>query len=657
MLHRFSRLSLVLCFGFLAALPAETVPTYVVTASSEKEDIMAVPSSVTVVTAGDIAESGATSIVAVLEKVVGVTFRSYSTEADAQVSMRGFGENSCGRVLVLVDGRELNNPDMAGLNWQSIPLSSIERIEVLDGPGSVVYGSGAVGGVINIITRESVPGVSAGATISGGSFGRRQYRVNGGYGADRAGIRVAADYFATDGYRSRSASENTNVTVSAFVDLSDRLTLKPSFSYADLYYEMPGSLSLAMFESDPTQALNRADSGTEKDLGGNLSAVYEAGDRLSVEFPLTYLHKDRSADNTAWSFWTDREQHQFGARPKASWNGRTFLGDLRITGGLEFDGTLYGARSYSDSGRTVRSYSFDISQYSGAPWLSATTGLPYGFRLTGGLRYDLAAIRAEKEESGIDATDSYSALVWDAALNWQALRGLSAYARYNTLFRYPFIDEKAELTGMGDRFNEDLVPETGYNVEVGWKFMPARTLSVGMNAYFMSMKNEIVYTSHNVNLDRTCRTGGNLSFQCIPARWIELSGSCSSVEAVFAAGDNKGSEVPLVPGLTASGNARIKLPLGITAGAGISYTGDSRYLDEYAGFDETVDPFYLVSLEASWTPPALGGHLSAAVSVDNLLDSSYAPYYATGYDSSFTPYIACYPAEGRSVTVSVSCTY
>ena len=149
---------------------------------------MSVPNQVTVITEDEIKKSGKTELVDVLSDIAGVTFRSYSTGAEAQVSMRGFGENSYGRVQVLVDGRSLNNPDMSGLNWQSIPLSSIEKIEILDGPSAVLYGSGAVGGVINIITKESAPGVTAEPTIAYGSHNTRQGLINAGIRHRQGGL-------------------------------------------------------------------------------------------------------------------------------------------------------------------------------------------------------------------------------------------------------------------------------------------------------------------------------------------------------------------------------------------------------------------------------------------------------------------------------------
>src|SRR5262249_41421768 len=77
--------------------------------------------------------------------------------AQTSVDVRGFGATGTSNTLVLVNGRRLNDIDLAGVDFSSIPLNSIERIELTRGnSGAVLYGDGAVGGVINIITKAGV---------------------------------------------------------------------------------------------------------------------------------------------------------------------------------------------------------------------------------------------------------------------------------------------------------------------------------------------------------------------------------------------------------------------------------------------------------------------------------------------------------------------
>ncbi len=133
-----------------------TLEEIVVTASRDKEEVRKIPANVSVITAGDIKKSGATSIVGVLEKLGSINFKTSSgNPSQAYIDMRGFGgDNPHGRTLIMLDGRRLNRPDMASVNWLQIPINNVERIEVVRGASSVLYGDSAVAGVINIITRR-----------------------------------------------------------------------------------------------------------------------------------------------------------------------------------------------------------------------------------------------------------------------------------------------------------------------------------------------------------------------------------------------------------------------------------------------------------------------------------------------------------------------
>lgn len=645
-----------LCFCLALSASAEILPDYVVTASRESEDSLDANAKVTVVTADDIARSGKTSVVEVLEDIAGVSFRSYSTEAQAQVSMRGFGENSFGRVLVLVDGRKLNDPDMTGINWQAIQLSSIERIEILDGPSAVLYGSGAVGGVINIITKESAKGLTAEATVSYGSFDTRRALVTGGYGTDSLGLLASADLYRTDGYRDRSRAENTNVTVNAFADVTDLVTIKPYFTYADVKYQMPGALLKAQYDADPTVAVNLDDDGSEKTLGAGLLAQARPGDLLTIECPLDWKRKDREANfgSSSWPTFADTGITTIGARPKASWTGEAPTGNFLVTGGLDFEGNFYACDTWTDDKRTEGHDDFEIKQFSWAPYLSAGLALPRDIKASAGIRWDHTAIHAEKE--ALDESDGYDDLSWDAGLTWRPVEPFSAYARTGTTYRIPFIDEKAQLYGGAD-FNADLEPEHGYNAEIGARYRDGKKLSASANAYCLLMKDEIAYdqtTYLNVNMDRTRRIGGSASVTWSPVALVTLDGNVAYVRATFTSGDYKDNVVPLAPALTARGGATFNLPFGISIAPDVSYTGESYAGQDFANDAGTIDDYTLLGLTLGFAPEMKGSSFAVRFRMDNILDASYAPLE---YYSSYTGALSYYPAAGRSYTLSASYRY
>ncbi|MCP3062185.1 TonB-dependent receptor [Myxococcus sp. K38C18041901] len=180
----------------------------VVTASRRAQSSLEAPNATTVITAEDIRLSGATSLPELLRRVPGADVMSLGI-GSANVSMRGFNQRIANKVLVLVDGRT-EYQDFLGLTlWSTIPigLDEIERIEVIRGPGSALYGANAMLGVINIITqapgsgpraRFNVTGGTghsvAGSFLSHGSSGALRYRASVAYSqADKWSRDYASD--------------------------------------------------------------------------------------------------------------------------------------------------------------------------------------------------------------------------------------------------------------------------------------------------------------------------------------------------------------------------------------------------------------------------------------------------------------------------------
>lgn len=129
----------------------------VTTVSKEPEEVWRTPAAIFVITHDDIARSGATSIADVLRLAPGVDVARIDSSRNWVVGVRGFGDQFSKSLLVLIDGRSLYTPLFGGVHWslQNMMLDDIERIEIIRGPGSTVWGANAVDGVINIITRPA----------------------------------------------------------------------------------------------------------------------------------------------------------------------------------------------------------------------------------------------------------------------------------------------------------------------------------------------------------------------------------------------------------------------------------------------------------------------------------------------------------------------
>ena len=151
---------------------ATPVDTVVVTAARTPQRADAVIAQTTVIQAEEIARSGAGSVADVLQRQPGIEItRNGSAGASTSVYLRGANAN---QVVVLLDGVRIGSSTSGVASWNAVPLEAIDRIEVVYGPLSTLYGADAIGGVIQIFTRKGEAGLHASATIGAGSDATRQ---------------------------------------------------------------------------------------------------------------------------------------------------------------------------------------------------------------------------------------------------------------------------------------------------------------------------------------------------------------------------------------------------------------------------------------------------------------------------------------------------
>src|SRR6266849_6175703 len=141
------------------AQDAERLEPVVVTATRTEQRLGEAPASVSVLTREDISQTAAQSLDDLLRQVPSFSlFRRSSSlvghPTTQGVSLRGIGPSGASRALVLVDGIPVNDPFGGWIPWSRVPLLSVEQIEVVRGGGSALWGNGALGGVINVITRH-----------------------------------------------------------------------------------------------------------------------------------------------------------------------------------------------------------------------------------------------------------------------------------------------------------------------------------------------------------------------------------------------------------------------------------------------------------------------------------------------------------------------
>lgn len=216
----------------------------VVTPSKVEESAEDVGRTVDVVTSRDMERGGAQNLADALSDLTSVNISNYGgPNALKSIRMRG---STAAQVLVLMDGRPINNPRDGEVDLSDIPLDNIDRLEVVHGPGSSLYGSSAMGGVVNIITKNPPKDGQRGELYS--SFGTaRTYVERMSYGAKIAkfGYLISGGYQSSEGFRANSElnAKDSNLKLGYELNGENNLSLNSGFYKSRV--GAPGSTSFA----------------------------------------------------------------------------------------------------------------------------------------------------------------------------------------------------------------------------------------------------------------------------------------------------------------------------------------------------------------------------------------------------------------------------
>lgn len=171
-----------------------------VTATKTEKQVEDAPASVTVITRDEMARRNIETVDDALAELPGIFVKRSKGLMDSTTAVRSRGFNGDEYTLVLVDGQPQNDAYTGGVEWAALPTDNIERIEVIRGAASALYGGNAMGGVINIITR-SPEKLELKAVAGGGTHDSRRYRIAAGnrFG-DKLSLRVGYEQETTEGY-------------------------------------------------------------------------------------------------------------------------------------------------------------------------------------------------------------------------------------------------------------------------------------------------------------------------------------------------------------------------------------------------------------------------------------------------------------------------
>ena len=337
-------LLLVLTAGGVSAREVIQMEPMVVTANRIEQDLRDIPMSVAVVTREDIRRNPQTSVAGLLQGIAGLSLEDDNMAGARRVSIRGEGSS---RVLILIDGVRVS--EQKSMNGAAILLdpSNIERIEVIKGPASVLYGSEAIGGVVNIITRQGGPeGVGASMQMVYDSsnqslepslalFGSQQgfnYRFTGS-GLNAQDRRIPHDTLENSAFDQRSYSARLGY------DWAKGNKYLKADRY-DVDMDLPDTRQFpTTIEMDlPTWKRTTYSAGLHlRELGDNLVKlnINAYHQNMGKDFCNHIIAQpDISAPATHIELMTDNDQDSYGGSIKSEW---LLFGDHYLVAGFDFN--------------------------------------------------------------------------------------------------------------------------------------------------------------------------------------------------------------------------------------------------------------------------------------------------------------------------------
>jgi iron complex outermembrane recepter protein len=639
--------------------PSVTMDEVVVMATRDRQEVRKVPANVTVITAQDIADSGATNLAEVLTGLDGVYVRSTTgNAAQASVDMRGFGENGFGRTAVTLDGRKLNRPDMASINWLEIPLGEIDRIEISRGAASVLYGDAAIAGSINIITKrgEGRPRGDAGVIV--GSYSLNNERATATGSVDKFYYAVNGENLHTDGYRDRtkftssSAGTNLGYTFSDALDVSFGVTMNRTDS------QLPGYLSQAQVAQDPRQAQTGSQNDNARNDSANTNLLIKSDFGEMGRFDLNLIWGTRKVTtvwDSAFSF-TSVTIDTIGATPKYVLDRKIFGRDNKLTAGVDYYYDHFNKDGYPDAQLATKNNTAKIDRKSLGAYIHDDFNVLSNLILGLGARMewvDISGTFTDLLTSTVvfDADKTHQGDAYEATLTYLLGERSKVFVKYARVFRIPFLDEQASFYGFGnDAFLTDLEKETGYDYEAGVVLYPTINLKLAATAYLIDMEGEIKwvatgpFTGRNFNLDKTRHEGLEFSMVYDLKKWFRLAANCTLQDVTFRDGTDSGKQVPLVPGQMANGILEIFLPWNLTLRPEIHYVGSQYLGGDNDNSSPKLDSYTLFNLFLTWKPTIKDYRLTAFAGVENIGDTKYSTY---AYEAPWVPGgAAFYPVAG-----------
>ncbi|NNE71290.1 MAG: TonB-dependent receptor [Rhodothermales bacterium] len=644
-----------------------------VTAERSVSALSASTSAISVVTPRQLRTLPNRSAGDLLAQVPGLTFLDFDGLGYAPQSVtRGFyGGGEAEYVVVLLNGRPINNLENGLVNWEQVVLGPEARIEVLRGGSSSLYGDAAIGAVVNILAEDPIA-PTRNLTLSGGTLGHLTARAH----ASAPRYTVSGSFSSNDGYRDHSG--RSAGTLGGTYQLADAVSVHGSFTTRD--FDTPGPLRTVDVALGDQASLPffRYDGAAENDLRAGLEGAWEtpAGQLvasisgnlrnqdlvrtlpLSAEFADTQV-RDVDAKTLRASVQFSEAVLPIGI------SNRIVIGSEASTGSLDSRYTAVatgGEDAYTSASMPEgEELSRGTATRQGAAAFSHLEVMPTpALKVSLGGRFDWIRDGFDGEGAEDATHTAFSPKVGvNARYVSSATQVGHVYLSASRSFKAPTLDQLYDLRAFPVPFppfsiriaSDQLIPQEGVSLEAGVYHTAALgedllgRLSVA--AYTMDMENEIDFsfeTFSNVSIGKSRHRGveAALSLDHDDGGFGFLNYTLQDV--TLQSGDHTGNHVKAVPRHSVS--AGLSAPIGpVDAGATLRSL-NGMWVDDANTVE--LDGYATMDLRVAWTRQGYGVTLDAY----NVLDTRYN---GTAYpDPAGSDVLFVFPAAGRTLVLGLS---
>ena len=663
------------------------------------EEASRVPAHVTVYTREEIRVSGAATLQGFLAmRSDFVVFDEVGNGLESTADLRGFNTGSLATsALVVVDGVRVNEPDTGYVNFELIPLSEVDRVEVIRGSSSALFGEGGLGGVINVVTRRGEGASRLEASLSGGSFGTGSAAVSSGARKGRLSYYAGLSHQVSDGFRENSATRLSSFQGSTEWTLTDRQTMGLDLTAGTNHLDQPGALTADELRADREQSpFNGSDfSATDLYLPSlHYRLLMEGGFSLASRLSFRDTAEDGfnggrsglgsiSAVDRMGLSWTVQASHEkrFGKRSNQAAFGAEWARDRFDTG-----------QTRTDSGGTPlpeTDLSYSISR---ADSTRRFTGLflqdtfAFGPRgsVTAGVRFDRVHLASDGDQASYFAPPDFLPILTQGStggkrdfsqvsprlgFNFNPSEQTGFYAGYSRGFRAPTV---IELFAFPIFFsNPNLQPVNSDDFEAGWSHRFGVRTTLAVNGFWIDVEDEIffiltepsTFTGINLNLPSTRRRGAVLTAGSrlgprlsgeLGITYTDATFRSSFADANIGSRVEKGDLLPQIPQWKYSARLDLALPRGWRVGLQDIYVERQVLTSDLANEAPLLSPYNVLNAMVSCSVRKWEAFLQAG----NLLDRDYSTRGIYAFNFSSFVFDEFYtPAAGRSLSAGMNFRY